>query len=351
MEENSTHKSVLDQLSRLLRHMFVYLPPIIGFLLIIATGKGWIFPCDRAWNKVFETVGVVFVTGGLLSLAFSVLKYFKYFQNILSDILYGHEFLERRTDLPSLWSNISSILYHRKYPKIAKKIQTLLKDNYFDTKNPYYSSYAELKTTYLQDKDNWFKVTDVIKQKIIATSESEFKIPMATDVEFEEGKPDGYYCKLLTLIVNDSEIYNYLDGNEKKEMKDENEKKDEKGNLIINKAGVSLVIETQNSKNIMALKYDLTLSGKTEYSIVRVTEKRYDITFNPLKRWIASHIYRRLVVYVSYPENVLYLCPKGSGTINDFKPVITGHLCNLQLEYNDILLPQQGIVFGVAKKN
>lgn len=327
----------LDACARVFRHLFVYLPPFVGLTLIVLCGYNIIFPNSDSFREIVNTIGIALLTGGLLSLSFSVLKYFRYFQNILSDLLYGREFLEKRTDLNILWSNITSILYHRRFPKIATKIHSLLKENYFDSENPFYSSYAELKITYKKVSDNRYVVTDVIKQKYIASSEMEFKIRMSSDIDFSVDDKDDIHNRLLKFIVNDEVLYTFKD-------------QDEGTNRQERIEGASIEIIPYNKDNRMVLDFDLTLSGKTEYNTIRVIEKKYDLINNPMKRWIASHIYRRLSVFVSYPEDLINLTYSGAGTVDEIKSIPTGNLCNLELEYNNILLPRQGIFFGVALK-
>ncbi|MFZ5939036.1 MAG: hypothetical protein ACOYXB_00555 [Bacteroidota bacterium] len=327
---------------RLLRHIGVYSQPFIGIGYLVLSGYKLVHVCSP-WDQVFNTIAVVLIGSGLLTIVMTVLKVFSYFEEELSNILYGKEFLKDRQDLPILWSNVTEALYHQRFPKIAKKIHTLLEDHYFKASNNYYSSYIDLKLNLIDQGDGYVITKDAIVQKINVADLSLKRFPISSNLDCDLSEKDNpiSYNRLLELKINGKLIYKYKEG-------------DDKEKLIIREVSsykITLTRDMDESGRFLKNKMDyfLDVMGEQQYTIERIVEKKFNLYYNPMKKFVANQIYRRMSVLITYSDS-LFVDYAGCGTIDSFIERDPAGVCNLHLEYNGIILPKQGIVIGIARK-
>jgi hypothetical protein len=327
---------------RFFRHLLAYSVPFVGLAIIILQGYK-IISFGEPWDQIANIFAAIFIGGGLLSLAMNVLKMFSYFERKLSDILYGKEFLKDRTDLPMLWSNVTEALYHQRFPKIAKKIHALLKDKYFNSSNNYYSSFLELKLNFSHNGGDFITSKDAILQKINVADESlkTFEMSSKLECELSEREDPITYNRLLELKINETPLYKYKEGDDEKNVFTIKEK-----NYVLTIKRSKEIYE-KRMKNV--LEYSIDVFGHQQYTIERVMEKKYNVIYNPLKRFVANHIYRRMSVLITHSDS-LYIDHTGCGTIDEFTERISAEVCDIHLEYNGIILPKQGIVIGISKR-
>lgn len=328
-------------LKRVSRHVVVYFPPLLGFLVLYQNSNNYWFEEGSAWYIFLNSVSVAFITGGILTITMNALKYFDFFKKQLEDILLGDNFLEKRNDIHDLWTKVSRILYKRKFPEIAKKLENLILSEYLPKDSPYYSESFENEIHFEFDKadENILVLTEVHNQIVKSHNNTKINVKFTSTINLPDDKTmreDPSRLNLEFLKINENDLYcseNYIK---------------ERGCYKLNEYSFELIEETQGSE--MRMKGMINLTGSHEYKITKKISKKYYLNVNPIKAFTASHIFNNFLVSYTFPKELRVEFHK-LGTVKSFTEQDTPSNESAKYKYEGILLPQQGFALGLTKIN
>lgn len=280
------------------------------------------FVCEdkTIWKEIVIKIADVFVIGVIIGYLSNAAQFLGVFKKDLEDIVYGKEFVKRRNDLPTLWDTISKQLMKEKFPAICKELLAVIKDNYLPTNSPiYYNDYHIIEeVSWVDDQKTFIKVTETINFEIITDNEAQFELPMSTWLDVEGLEKGQYSVEIKEFLVNGCKA------------------------------------ETTISEKIANGQYEhhckAFLSGSKKYEVEQKREKIYSIEKDYDISFRARYIVNKLEVELKYPDDSLDVNFIARGTTKDFKDI---HVTKgfISKQYKGIILPRQGYIFILNKKN
>ena len=115
---------------------WVYFTIAILFILFPSTDYS---PFSEYWNNLFQKIGFVGLTSGVFASVLKSIQFTGLFQEELTKIISGTEFLNNRKDLPDLWKKISKSIYAQKFPEISDLLEDRILTTYFPIDKNHYN--------------------------------------------------------------------------------------------------------------------------------------------------------------------------------------------------------------------
>ena len=115
---------------------WVYFTIAIIFILFPNTSFS---PFSTLWNNLLEKIGFVGLTSGVFASVLKSIQFTGLFQEELTKIISGSEFLNNRKDLPDLWKKISKSIYAQKFPEISDLLENRILTTYFPMDTNHYN--------------------------------------------------------------------------------------------------------------------------------------------------------------------------------------------------------------------
>lgn len=274
-------------------------------------------PCSGSvsiWMSILEKVGDVLVIGAVLGFVSNAAMYMGFFREELENIVLRDEYLERRKDIGGLWEKITKMLFQSRFPSISKDLLCIIKEKYFPTdQSVYYKGYTSDVHIEWEDREKEIvKVTMSNNFKVVTETESNVDIPWKSWTRKGDGDLD-YYTKVLQYKVNGENI-------------------DIKGRETI-------------EGNQHVFSGHISLTGKLEYDIATIIEKRYCLKDDFNRCFRALFIVDDYTLVITHPEDMKLLFTS-RGTPNDFT-VVSQTKTNLTARYDGLILPSQGYVVSI----
>ncbi|PLX00713.1 MAG: hypothetical protein C0594_15400, partial [Marinilabiliales bacterium] len=80
-----------------IHHFIRFIPFMISFIglaMILTINLEWISFEDTRWNNLISNLGTGLLTGGIFSVVFKIFRFFKFFSDELTSIIYEYSSLE-----------------------------------------------------------------------------------------------------------------------------------------------------------------------------------------------------------------------------------------------------------------
>lgn len=262
------------------------------------------------WAEIAIEIANILIVGVVLGFVTNAAQFIGIFKSDLQDIIFGEEFIKKRSDLQKVWENISKHLIKHKFSAIHKKLFPAIQEYLPKDENQHYDNYHRTTKIEWHDKDNGLiRVNDDISFNLIAEKEKTVKYPIATWSIVPEEHKDSITHKLKV----------YVDD---KEVETSKETSYENGNLC--------------HKEI------LKLSGSDSYEICYSREKIYNINDDNYIGFKARFITTNLMLDFEYPADIGAIFVE-RGVQHDFKD-IGSKLGKIKKKYNGVIFPKQGFI-------
>ncbi len=123
---------------------------------------------ESAWKEFWSGLGKTMLAGGVFALLLKSYQLMGVFKTDLAELLYAEKFLSVRKDVPTIWENVSKVMFKNKFPRISQKIFKDVREIYLPTDQVlYYDDYNQTINIELIDE-----VNEIIK----VTQSSEYTI-------------------------------------------------------------------------------------------------------------------------------------------------------------------------------
>lgn len=296
---------------------WVYFTIAIVFILFPNTDYS---PFPEYWNNLLQKIGFVGLTSGVFASVLKSIQFTGLFQEELTKVISGTEFLNNRKDLPELWKKISKVIYAQKFPEISDLLEDRILTTYFPmNKNHYNEDF--IVSIIIHDIDDNFVInyTQTIEYNAILDSENNISnIGYTETITDDEGTKEKN--ELLSFKINNKEI----DLAKCRKVKKENGK-------------------IQHIHNMQ-------ISGQNKFKIFLKVKNTYSLKGENVKLLRFNTITKNVDVTVSYKNNI-EVAFFNVGVVNDFVPIHTGIENSLSRRHRgDLILPRQGFGLSFNKK-
>lgn len=292
---------------------WVYFTIAIIFILFPNTSYS---PFTTVWNNIIQKIGFVALTSGIFASVLKSIQFTGLFQEELTKIISGTEFLNNRKDLPDLWKKISKSIYAQKFPEISDLLEDRILTTYFPMDKNHYNE-------------------DMIVSIIIHEISDDFIINYTQTIE---------YNAILDYEKNESNIV-YTD------TITDDEGVEEKNELIsfkIDNKEIELEKCREVKKEEGKIKYihKVPLTGKKKFKVFLKVKNTYSLKGENVKLLRFNTITRNVDLTVSYNKDI-QVSFFNVGVVNDFQPIHTDIENTLSRRHrDDLILPRQG--FGLS---
>jgi hypothetical protein len=259
-------------------------------------------------------IGTTLLTSGIFAVILKSMQFMGMFKEELVKIIYEPKHLSNRSDLPSLWEKMSTVLFKNKFPKINEKILKDIKDLYFPTSQvSYYDGAEHTLEILIIDKENGIvKIIDNSTLDVICESKD---IKSEYVFGYSKDNIDGY--KLIKFVIDGDSSPKYQ----------------------------------TNTQNINNLDYEISvakLTGKEKYSIEKTSERMLNLNVDNVVAFNAKKIFNKLKIIIHHDENISIELKK-SGTLRGFN--LKKERSNYK-EYicDGLIYPEQGYYYQIKIK-
>lgn len=292
---------------------------IVGVLLYVVDFL-WI-DVNSVWWQIVMKIADVLVIGVVLGFVTNSAQFIGIFKQDLQDIIYGKDFIKKRNDIEIIWDNISKIMFKEKFPKIHKELLSAIK-KYLPQQAICYCENREdnICIEWIDKELGMIKTTKLVTFDLVLESTEKFNFQLSSRGYSDENEPD--FNKIVSFFVDNVD-------ETKSVVKTMNSgKKDSEGRIV--------------------LEQQVTLKGKTKYTIKYTREASYNMNMDSSICSRVRYITHGLRLSLSLPEDISaeFIC---RGTQDDFEDV--GIKVNrIEKKYRGIIFPRQGYVFALRKK-
>ena len=295
-------------------HWWIFI--IAFFLYIIGSTLPYFIYCKFPWTawsaNLMVKGGETILVGGLIAFFSSYKTIIKGYRQELESLLFSTEYLEKRSDIDSVWDKISEIICRTKFPNIAKPLLNIIKANYLQSKDNircYHNYNSTIKIEWDSPDKKWIKIIDYTDFKLYADTNNDVNLIQGNIIKAEK-EGDG--------TQNNIEIQ-CCDSNEHP----------------VSASGIY-----NKDKQQIECTASIRLKGKTEYNIIKTVTRRYKLDIDNFIGFRAKYITNGISIKVSYPED-MKLTFTERGTLSDFKTnIINKNTC--EYRYDGLILPRQG---------
>lgn len=270
-------------------------------------------------KEVLIKIGDVLVIGVVVGFIANAAQFLNIYKTELQKIVYGREFIGKLKDITEAWENVSKQMFKNKFPKIHKDFLKVMTSYFPQNEVSYYNEYeSHIKIEWDDDNKEIIKVTETVRFELIAESTGKFDYPLKTWTRVLDGK--RYENRITSFTVD---------------------------NVSITLPAVKSKMEADSNKSE---EHRIELKGKKNYEINYTREKVYDLTDDHYIGFRAKYIVKDLRVNFECPDDigVQFAC---RGTQNDFTDVVPAKSNKMEKKYKGIILPRQGYIFALQKKN
>tara|TARA_R110002072_G_scaffold300962_1_gene479312 strand:+ start:2171 stop:3130 length:960 start_codon:yes stop_codon:yes gene_type:complete len=296
---------------------WVYFTVAIIFILFPNTSYS---PFNEYWNNLLQKIGFVGLTSGVFASVLKSIQFTGLFQEELTKIISGNEFLNNRKDLPDLWKKISKSIYAEKFPEISDLLQDRILETYFPMDTHHYNEDLIVSIVIHEiDKDFIINYTQTIEYNAILDSEKNQSNIVYTDT-ITDDKGVEEKNELLSFKIDGTEV----DLDKCREVKREDGK----------------------------IKYihKVPITGKKKFKIFLKVKNTYSLKGENVKLLRFNTITKNVDLTVSHNKDI-DVSFFNVGLVNDFEPIHTDIENTLSRRHrDDLILPRQGFGLSFNKK-
>jgi len=260
--------------------LFKYILVVTLFLGILFLFLGYtdILPTDEyiVVRNICKETGAIIIAGGVFASIVKSSQFSGIFSDLLRNIVYCTEHLEKRKDLELIWEKVSKALCRQKFKDISDDLHNSIKANYLPIDHEYYykDHNVDIDIEYDAENPGYVFVTESLHTTII--SDDTAKIP----VVFKGSIP---------LIQSERNLTTY-----------------ELTELKVNGKDQVLAKVAKVDRNSKELTYEnkIECAGSTTYKIIKKEKKRYSLKANPYRGQNAIWLYDNYAVEIIYPKEI-----------------------------------------------
>lgn len=296
---------------------WVYFTIAILFILFPSTDYS---PFSEYWNNLFQKIGFIGLTSGVFASVLKSIQFTGLFQEELTKIISGTEFLNNRKDLPDLWKKISKSIYAQKFPEISDLLEDRILTTYFPIDKNHYNE-------------------DLVVSIVIHSINDDFIINYTQTIEYS------------AILDSDNNVSNigYTD------IITDDQGVEEKNELLSFKIdGTEVDLEKcreiKNEDGKIKYIHNVPIKGKKKFKIFLKVKNTYSLKGENVKLLRFNTITRNVDLTVSHDDDI-DVSFFNVGLVNDFKPIHTDIKNTLSRRHrDDLILPRQGFGLSFNKK-
>ncbi len=264
------------------------------------------------------------------------------YQKALSDVLYGDNYLKKVSKnspeyIREMWRRVSTALYQNKFPKISTTIQQHMLNAYSPAEHPFYYKNYRIVFTIKPDEnlENYLDIIEEIQTEVLEIDENA-QYDIYTSCYCYRGDEDKTVCDLEELRL-ETDSHTYL-----------------KTDLIDMEKDYKCSITPYNDEfNIKNVKITVRFPDRvTKCKIIRQLHRKVPfvslnkIRINTFKRFVDG-----LFIIIYYDKQLYNLDFTTTGALEDcIDRNTSGGDSLVAMEYPGLILPKQGFLFFVDKK-
>lgn len=289
---------------------------ILGIVLYII-GYGFLDINSIASHVIINLadLAIIGVVVGYLS---SVAQWSGVFKREIQNIVFGKEFIGKRTDVEEMWNNVTKQLLKNKFSEIHKELLSALKATMpNDESVSYYEDHdSDIQIQWIDREKGLVKSTEVINFTLVAESIKEIKLPIKTMTTTRNiGE-----CR-----VSDPKIY-------------------------VDNVKPQLKINTPHvTSNEIIHSATVSLQGKKQYQVSYTREKTYNINEDYYIGLKSQFLVRNLTVSLQLPDGIEAIFIE-RGTNIGFQTVKNSKEC-IKMKLKGVIFPKQGYIFALKAVN
>lgn len=264
--------------------------------------------------EVFAKTGELILIGGIIAFFSSYKMIIKTYRDELNKLLIEPEYLKRRADAYEIWDKLSEVILNTKFPEVGKNLLDIVKQYYLVAKDNIrcYSNYdATIVINWDSPDRKWIRIEDSSEFCICADTTTNVTLNQSnrTSAKQDDGTAVRMELRCGDKHVEETGVYN-------------------------------------DTKKMVICEVSMHLSGKTEYDIIKKTNKRLSLGEDDFIGFTANYITNGMSIKVSHPRD-MKLTMSERGTIHEFKKVdINDTTC--EFKYKGLILPRQGYTIFIS---
>ena len=266
--------------------------------------------------KIIETFAEVLVVGGVAGTLVNTAQNMGIFKDELKEIIYGKDFLRKRNDLPTIWEEMTDVMYKSRFDYIPPTLIKTIRKLYLP-ENP----------TFVQNRVSTIRLEWVNKSK-----------------------------KLVSLAANDS--FEFIQGPEPQQTYKSSVSIDTKGltkedyfyklSYKANGQACETITKEETKGGLVYWRNTVKLPNKGTCSIERSTQQQFSLQNDHVYSTFATIPINGFVLDFSYPKD-LHAMFYNMGTTDDFEIIeqTEGHLV---ARSKGLILNKQGYLIAFFNK-
>lgn len=302
-----------------LRSAFPWIMLIVGLIAAIFGFSSLIDGCPN-WQEICKWISNILIVSVIIGFISSYFQYKGIYQKNLFDVIYGKEFLKKRNDIDSIWSNVSEVLFKSRFPEISDKIFDVIKRYYIEGKEYYYSDYVITLVISWDDREaGIISIDERVGFRLVKEDVGE--VILQNDYTYENKEINGKNIK-----ITNYDIVSYC---------------------VNGECQMSECSKVQSDKLI---QMELLLKGCSNYDISRHVKCTQNINYDCNLGFRAKTIINNLrleVVNKIWEEYEINFMPRGVLENYKIREITSDYSI---YEYNNLLLTKQGFILTFIKR-
>jgi hypothetical protein len=299
---------------------------IIAGLILFATSY-WVFPQATypTGHEATKALGQAILVSGVVGCLLSSMRYIGIFQDAVHDVVYGVVHLKTRTDIPDVWSRVTSIICQDKFPTLTQQLYPSILKNYLPSdKNFIYSAFNRECVLDWADKANnivsWTEHLEIILTPSSKEESINYKYTCRTDSR----TPRDLAKIHVDLLRINNTTYEHDNIVKEEDYDDELEKKG------------------------LRSSYAISLTGDAEYKINRVLKRKICLAHDPVMEYGSIQFICAATVKVrsETPDLRAVFVSVGNEQFEDKR---FGPTYSIHKELKGALIPNQGYIIFIQR--
>lgn len=313
----------------------------LGFALlflsvVVQDFTWWIITADRV-RSALSTAGAAILGAGVFAAVVKTSLFLEVFSGVLFDVIYGDRLLRSRSDIREVWERVSMVYSDWRFGGIAQRVLEDMRVQYIEKPKKYFLRNYRWRLT-LNRVDSattgQVRATSRIMYTIV-TGDPAIGILLKPSVYIPRNREEWGEEKTTTFAINEQDRLS--------------EWRDLDYNDAVSKGKVGE----------WHIYWDKALSGNTEYRLIRIQERIFNASRDPIIRQISTNMLDQPDVEVIVEAAGLEAEFYAIGTPRDWEPTVkyperdyrTAQIGrNLEMFYPGIVFPEQGFMLVLKCK-
>ncbi|CDN31281.1 hypothetical protein BN938_1187 [Mucinivorans hirudinis] len=297
-----------------LRSAFPWIMLIVGLIAAIFGFSSLIDGCPN-WQEICKWISNILIVSVIIGFISSYFQYKGIYQKNLFDVIYGKEFLKKRNDIDSIWSNVTEVLFESKFPEISNEIFDVINRHYIKKKEYYVSNQTIVLTVKWHDKvQGLVEIIEETEFNVIPKNKSKFQFVnlFTSEVVLKEGKAfECCHYELMSYSINDKDVSPRQD--------------------------------PKTLKNVKHFFLEVDLENCESYKVKRTIKKVQNLNFDCTVGFKARSFINKLRLQIfNEIHDDIKICFMPRGVLEEYK--VKERKDFFECEYDGLLLPKQGYI-------